>query len=930
MSSSPGFQDHQNGAAGAASWIKALRFEHIDSHFTSIRAAHTGTCEWLFANKVYEEWRDSSQAHVHHGFLWVKGKPGAGKSTLMKYAYLRGQKIHANDATLSHFFSARRSLLHCSAEGMYRSLLCQLLRKFPQLSFSLQSLGLGLDQDCAFWQKEHLETLLREAVLNLPSEHVTCYVDAIDECEYADAQDIVDFLQELHQAAKYSGIEFFVLVSSRHFPQLSVEGHLQITLDHIAEHEADLCLYICDKLRLGESCKANKIRDSLQQRASGIFLWVMLIIRILNEDKARGKVHLLEDHLDSLPEDLNHLFEKMLQHDAGDKSVLLLTIQWLLFADRSLRLDEFYFALVTNDLSDDIQGWDRDEVNVTDMKNFVLNTSNGLIEVTDETVPTVQLIHGTVRHYLINTWLPSQHAQPMAVSTGLCHGRLWKCCRNYILRSSPVLLPTPKHGVREEMSRCFRMAADFRSRINKSHPFLGYALHGIVLHSNASQSLGVQQQDLIRDFPLDIWVRLHNLLVINPADRISENVSIEYIFVIENALALIRLLIKQRSELMSTQRDIKGEKYQSLLGAAVANGYNDMGALLLERGADPNSLVNGNFKCLDTAVMQGNADIFHKLLAYGVAVQGSASFLQDTHLSPLHRAAESGHTEMVRALLSHPIYAAQWHPDMDHVLEAAIYRHDGGVIQLLHERMRPAKRMIIRALYAANDHHADKAGWENGMFRALHSFRMYYQARERHEPAVLDKICKAHEDRIHGSLPTSTILVDSRSKASMKVVNQVQNLLKRRLSRISAQMQLEDLPGRFHCIDITFELERNNSIYYMTRAYLAQHWPELFGSSDPNTHNDDRNPGAVWHPRESDGILRPRPRIVNAIRPHERDAVEHVDQVSAKPRREDKLQRFYGKIQHIWMLSFNNPYEILRDLSYNAAMKYSIMAQYRD
>lgn len=118
MSSSPGFQDHQNGAAGAASWIKALRFEHIDSHFTSIRAAHTGTCEWLFANKVYEEWRDSSQAHVHHGFLWVKGKPGAGKSTLMKYAYLRGQKIHANDATLSHFFSARRSLLHCSAEGM--------------------------------------------------------------------------------------------------------------------------------------------------------------------------------------------------------------------------------------------------------------------------------------------------------------------------------------------------------------------------------------------------------------------------------------------------------------------------------------------------------------------------------------------------------------------------------------------------------------------------------------------------------------------------------------------------------------------------------------------------------------------------------------------------------------------------------------------
>jgi hypothetical protein len=451
-----------------------------------------------------------------------------------------------------------------------------------------------------------------------------------------------------------------------------------------------------------------------------------------------------------------------------------------------------------------------------------------------------------------------------------------------------------------------------------------------VLHSNASQSLGVQQQDLIRDFPLDIWVRLHNLLVINPVDRISENVSIEYIFVLENAPALVELLIKQESELMSTQRDIEGEKYQSFLGAAVANGYNDMAALLLERGAGPNSLVNGSFQCLDTAAMQGNADIVHMLLEHGVAVRGGASDVQDTHPSPLHRAAESGHTEIVRALLSHPTYAAQWHPDMDRVLEAAIYRHDGGVIRLLYERMRPAKRMIVRALYAANDHNADKVSWKSGMFKALHSFRMYYQARERHEPAVLDRICKTHEDRIHGLLPTSTILVGSRSKVSMRIVNQVQNLLKRRISRISAQMQLEDLFGRFHCIDITFVLEQNSSIYYLTRAYLAQHWPELFGSSNSNTYHDDRDLVAVWHPRESDGMLRPRPYIVKAIRSHERGALEHVDQVPAKPRRQDKLQRFYDKITHIWILSFLDPREILRDLAYNVTMKHSIMAPYRD
>jgi hypothetical protein len=52
-------------------------------------------------------------------------------------------------------------------------------------------------------------------------------------------------------------------------------------------------------------------------------------------------------------------------------------------------------------------------------------------------------------------------------------------------------------------------------------------------------------------------------VVINPADRMSENVSLECIIVIKNALALVELLIKQESELMSTQHNVKGERYQS-------------------------------------------------------------------------------------------------------------------------------------------------------------------------------------------------------------------------------------------------------------------------------------------------------------------------------------------------------------------------------
>lgn len=420
------------------------------------------------------------------------------------------------------------------------------------------------------------------------------------------------------------------------------------------------------------------------------------------------------------------------------------------------------------------------------------------------------------------------------------------------------------------MSRCFRTTAELRSRIEKSHPFLEYAIHGIVTHANASQSLGFQQQDFIRDFPLDTWVRLHNGLVINPADRVSERAGREYIFVIKNALALVEVLINQESQLTSTRCDTKGERYQSLLGAAVANGYSGMAALLLENGADPNAPVNSGFKCLDTAAMQGNAEIVHKLLESGVAVQGSASDHQITQPSPLHRAAESGRTDVVRILLAHPTYAAQWHTDMDCVLEAAIYRHDGGMIQLLYERMHPVKRMIVRALYAAHDHYAARAERESGTFRALHSFRLYYQTRERCEP-VLDRICKAHEDHIRGMLRSANISENPRVAAAMVIVNQVQTLLKHQTMRLPAPIQLgrrlvvlEDRFGRFHCIDTTFMLEWNKFIHHIDRAYHTRHGRGLVCSADPDTYNDERHLGYVWPLRESDSILRLRPSVTNS------------------------------------------------------------------
>ena len=52
----------------------------------------------------------------------------------MKCAYNRGLNEFTDDVILSLFFNARGAQLQKSTEGMYHSLLCQLLERMPQLA----------------------------------------------------------------------------------------------------------------------------------------------------------------------------------------------------------------------------------------------------------------------------------------------------------------------------------------------------------------------------------------------------------------------------------------------------------------------------------------------------------------------------------------------------------------------------------------------------------------------------------------------------------------------------------------------------------------------------------------------------------------------------------------------------------------------------
>jgi hypothetical protein len=124
--------NHYHGptsSAGCSSLIEnaqimdSLSFAQMESRRYTISRAHMNTCKWLFDKQEYLNWRDVAHMPRHCGFFWIKSKPGAGKSTLMKFMIKSARKRMAQDTIISFFFNARGGdRLETSLEGMYRSL----------------------------------------------------------------------------------------------------------------------------------------------------------------------------------------------------------------------------------------------------------------------------------------------------------------------------------------------------------------------------------------------------------------------------------------------------------------------------------------------------------------------------------------------------------------------------------------------------------------------------------------------------------------------------------------------------------------------------------------------------------------------------------------------------------------------------------------
>ncbi|ROV96343.1 hypothetical protein VPNG_09078 [Cytospora leucostoma] len=277
-----------------------LYFDEIDARLLSLKVALNSTCRWLLEKPQYRDWLNPQSMNDHHGSLWIKGKPGAGKSILMKFLDNDARRMAtANCGTVVlslFFFNARGEQLERTTLGLYRSLLGSYLRNLEEFQVVLDVFDTNAQRfiQRSGWQIELLKQTLANALEYFRGDReLRLFIDVLDECSDDDVADMVSFFEDVGERAAERNINLRICFSSRYYPTIFVSKGIEIKIDEEEDHSLDIVRYIKSQLRLGTQGKSKRAEDSSTQileESAGIFLWVALVISMLNKACAGGKI----------------------------------------------------------------------------------------------------------------------------------------------------------------------------------------------------------------------------------------------------------------------------------------------------------------------------------------------------------------------------------------------------------------------------------------------------------------------------------------------------------------------------------------------------------------------------------------------------------------------------------------------------------------
>ncbi|KAL7894197.1 ankyrin repeat-containing domain protein [Trichoderma sp. SZMC 28014] len=646
--------------------LRSLSFEYMDARKEDISFAHPQTCDWFFETSQFRQWRRRENLQDHNGVLWIKGHPGTGKSTLMKHTlgHLK-EEFSEPHIIAAHFFNARGDNSEQTSLSMLRSLLYQLLEK--EQSIYEQFVPLFRNKKQKFktdwkWRESDLRNFLLSKIQYFQSKPLIVLVDALDECEEAYVRDVVDLLEKLSVKAVGMGVTLNICLSSRHYPHIGMKKHLELAVEERSEHNEDIVLYTRDHLKIRDE----EIEQEFLEKASGVFMWAVLVIKMLNKAYDEGQIEAMHKMLHDVPRDLEQVFEALLIKDNPDKHETIFMIQFVLVARRLVKPEELYFATLAK-TTERVQAWDQTKITLDIIRRRITNSSRGLIEIRKGEENAVQFIHKSVNDFLIrNKRLQKLDPDLKLNVLGSSHERLRSYCMTYIM-----MIP-------------FHLATDRNQKetLASSYPFLEYASLYLLKHAEEADKQQIGQAGFLQCLieepgPLEKIGLLHNVFEEYTDNGCERGVSLPYMLAFYGYTRLTRALLD-----MKVNINAPGGFYGNALQVAAVRDKKDVVELLLKQGADVNAQGGFYGNALQTTAARGTGDLVKLLLDRGADVNAQGG----PYGNALQAAIAMGANDVVELLLKRGADVNAQGGRCGNALQAAAARGKIDLVKLLLDR----------------------------------------------------------------------------------------------------------------------------------------------------------------------------------------------------------------------------------------------------
>ncbi|KAL1623190.1 hypothetical protein SLS54_004677 [Diplodia seriata] len=279
--------------------LESLQYSTMASRYLTVRKAHEKTFHWVFDSQSSESTNPRSQFAFHNwlrsgtGIFWVSGKPGSGKSTLMKYLCEHSKATESLKAWAgSHhlviakfFFWHAGTSMQKSLEGLLQSIVFEILDKNQEWIMTLCPPEKSRYNS---WSQTELVSLLACLARQRTMFSKFCFfIDGLDEYD-GNMCEIVGCLKDIHRSANIK-----LCLSSR--PWNCFEESFGNWTDHKLYLEDltrnDIASYARDNLSTTiaqryhpDSELMNDITLEIVEKAQGVFLWVTLAVRSLQRE----------------------------------------------------------------------------------------------------------------------------------------------------------------------------------------------------------------------------------------------------------------------------------------------------------------------------------------------------------------------------------------------------------------------------------------------------------------------------------------------------------------------------------------------------------------------------------------------------------------------------------------------------------------------